>query len=74
MTEFLENADCFVLASQAEGLPNAVIEAMFYELPIVTTNVGGNVDLVEDGKSGFLVPPNNKHIFAEKIIKLFSDP
>jgi len=49
-------ADVFVMPSQSEGLPNAVLEAMACGLPCVTTNVSGTRELVEDGITGYCSP------------------
>lgn len=52
-------ADGFVLASDVESLPRSIIEAMAFEVPVVATDVGGVSELVVDGKTGFLVAPND---------------
>jgi glycosyltransferase involved in cell wall biosynthesis len=49
-------ADLFCLATKSEGWSNAIMEALACGLPVVTTQVGGNVELVRDGRDGFLVP------------------
>ena len=49
--------DLFVQSSIREGTPNAVLEAMALETPIVATNAGGTAELVEDGVHGLIVPP-----------------
>jgi glycosyltransferase involved in cell wall biosynthesis len=59
--------DVAVLASLSEGLPNAVIEAMAAGAPVVATAVGGVPELIEDGKTGFLIPPANPEAMAERI-------
>ena len=61
--EQLRAADLFALASHAENLPVAIIEALCCGVPVVTTTVGGNADLV-DGRSGMLVPPGDAHALA----------
>jgi L-malate glycosyltransferase len=68
--QLLQSADIYVQPSEQEGLPNSVLEAMSAGLPIVATNVGGNVDLVDDGVNGFLVPPSDPLALAAGILKL----
>ena len=52
---WVKAADVFVLNSTYEGLSHALIEAMWLGTPIVATNVGGNPELIEDGKEGILI-------------------
>jgi glycosyltransferase involved in cell wall biosynthesis len=63
-----------VLASKAEGLPNAVLEAMAAGRPVVATAVGGMMEVVEDGVTGFLVPPDDPGTLAERMVRLLKDP
>jgi glycosyltransferase involved in cell wall biosynthesis len=58
-------ADGFVQASDYEGMPNAVMEAMFARKPIVATAVGGVPELIETGVSGILVAPKSPHTLAQ---------
>jgi glycosyltransferase involved in cell wall biosynthesis len=55
----MQAADGFVLASRWEGLPLTLIEAGSCELPAVATDVCGSHEIIEQGKTGFLVPANN---------------
>lgn len=73
--KMLSQADIFVFPPrQLEGQPVVLIEAMSYGLPIVSTPRGGIVDLVEDGRTGILVPPGNPEGLASGIRKLIVDP
>jgi glycosyltransferase involved in cell wall biosynthesis len=67
-------ADIFVLPSRSEGFSNAIIEAMAAGLPVVATTVGGNAEAVEDGVTGFLIPPEDSLALAAAIALLVSDP
>ena len=70
----LTASDIFVLSSRWEGLPYTIIEAMMAGLPVVATRVGGVLELVEDGVTGFLVPPRNPDALAEALQRLIADP
>jgi glycosyltransferase involved in cell wall biosynthesis len=69
---FLATSDCFVLPSYREGLPKSVIEAMATSLPIITTNVPGCRETVEDGVNGFLVPVKNSLALSEAMVKMYN--
>jgi glycosyltransferase involved in cell wall biosynthesis len=72
--DVLASCDIAVLPSRAEGLPNAVLEYMAAGLPTVASNVGGNGELVEDGVTGFLVPPENSQALSAALLRLLRDP
>lgn len=71
---FLAELDVAVLASHSEGLSNALIEYMAAGRPIVATAVGGNVELVEDGIHGLLVPPGDPAALAAAMFRLLANP
>lgn len=73
VASLLRLADVFVFCSKTEGLPNAVLEAMAAELPIVATNVPGCRDLVRHCQTGLLVPPGDGVALAEAILRLLDD-
>ena len=56
------------------GFVYALIEAMMAGLPVVATEVGGVPELVEDGVTGFLVPPRDPDALAEALQKLIANP
>ncbi len=70
----LSDADLFVLPSRWEGCPNAVLEAMAAGLPVVGTAVGGTPELVSDGETGHLVPPESPSALAIRIVDLLRSP
>jgi len=63
-------ADVFVLPSLAEGMPNALIEAMACGLACIGTTIGGTTDLIENGKTGILVPQGNSGALAAALNKM----
>jgi glycosyltransferase involved in cell wall biosynthesis len=72
--KFLSGLDVAVLSSSSEGMSNAILEYMAASRPIVATAVGGNVQLIEDGQDGLLVPSNDAHQLASAIGLLLDDP
>lgn len=66
----LASAKVFVLSSNVEGMPNALMEAMALGIPCISTDVSGVRDIIIDGKNGFIVPVGNKDIMAEKMLSL----
>ena len=69
----LQGADLFVHPSLAEGLPLAVLEAMFAGRPIIATSVGEVPAILEHGQAGLLVPPGDPAALAEAIRELLQD-
>lgn len=65
--KFMFLFDIFVLPSLWEGMPNVILEAMTFGLPIIATDVGGVPEIITDGKNGFLVRSKNSKILSEKI-------
>jgi glycosyltransferase involved in cell wall biosynthesis len=74
MPDVYRHADVFVLPSIVEGMPNVVLEAMASGLPVVATRVPGCDELVEVGRTGFLVPPGDSHGLADRIGRLAAHP
>jgi len=67
IAKLLNCADIFCFPSLREGLPVSVMEAMACGLPVVCSDIRGNVDLIEDGKGGYLCKPTDVDAFAENI-------
>ncbi|WP_283638325.1 glycosyltransferase [Marinovum algicola] len=70
----LKVTDALVLPSFAEGVPVVLMEAMAAGRPVITTGVAGVSELVEHGKSGFLVPPGDAQRLAQAIRAVLADP
>jgi glycosyltransferase involved in cell wall biosynthesis len=67
-------ADVFVLPSESEGSPNVLLEAMMAGLPILSTNVGGVKETVQDGQEAILVEPNQPQQMREGLLRFKRDP
>ena len=74
VARLLSEADLFVLPSRSEAFPNGAIEAMAAGLPVVASAVGGLLDLIEPGRTGMLVPPENVEALAAMLRELLSIP
>jgi glycosyltransferase involved in cell wall biosynthesis len=66
-------ADAFVLPSEREGLPIALLEAMALSRPVVATTVGGIPEVATDGEDAILVPPADPQALADGIVTLLND-
>ncbi len=71
---FTAGLDVAVLCSQAEGMPNAVLEYMAAGRPIVATDVGAVSELLDDGVHGLVIPPRNAAALAHALERLLEDP
>lgn len=71
--EQLRASDVFVLPSVAEGMSNSLLEAMATALPCVVSAIGGNVDLIEAGRSGLLVSPDDPGSWSRALNELLQD-
>jgi glycosyltransferase involved in cell wall biosynthesis len=69
----LSRADIFVLSSDWEGIPLTILESMASGLPVITTNVGGVAELVENNRSGIIVPPKDKEALVTALLKLIEN-
>ena len=74
MRELLAACDVVALPSLAEALPTALMEAAAAGRPVVATRVGGVPEVVDDGRSGILVPPRDPDALAEALAALLADP
>jgi len=68
--QILTNSDIYILPSYNEGLPISILEAMSYSMPIISTNVGGIPEIVDNNLNGLLVDPGDK-VALFKAIKVF---
>ncbi len=70
----MQRMHCFVLPSLAEGISNTILEAMACGLPVVATDVGGNAELVQTGRTGLLVAAGDADGLAQALLQLYDDP
>lgn len=71
---YLGISDIYVFPSRKEGLPNALLEAMASGLPIVASEIGGVVNLVEDDETGLLFPCGDVDALSNRIVELLNNP
>lgn len=80
VVELLQRASAFVLPSviasdgDRDGIPNVILEAMAMGLPVVSTAISGIPEVVDDGVTGFIVPPGDPEALARAIARLMDDP
>jgi len=71
--DFLLAGDVFVLNSSYEGLSHTLLEALSAGIPVIATDVGGNPEVIDDGKDGILVPYGRKDVLKESILRVLND-
>lgn len=74
LSYYYNMSDAFVLPSYAEGFPNVVLEAMSYELPIISTRVGAIPDSVINDYNGYCIEPKNVDQLYDATVKLIENP
>jgi len=74
LLRYMRAADVFVLNTKYEGFSHILLEAASIGVPIVTTNIGGNPEFIDDGMNGYLVKPDDEKTFTKKITALLDSP
>ena len=73
MRDYYRAVDLLVLPSLREGLPNVVLEAMVYDLPVLASTVGGVPELIRDGETGWLYEPGNPEELQRALRRVLID-
>lgn len=71
--ELLRKSTIFILPSYNEGMPMSVLEAMAYKNIVLTTNVGGIPEVIENNKNGIMIEPGNKKALYNNLKEIFND-
>ena len=71
---YYNQSKIFAFTSKSEGFPNALIEAMFFEMPCISTDCpSGPSELIVDGLNGYLIPVNDQIVLERQLLKLMKD-
>jgi glycosyltransferase involved in cell wall biosynthesis len=70
----LDGATALLLPSRSEGLPRIVVECFCRGRPVIGARAGGIPDIVRDGESGIVVPPEDAEALADAVVRLAADP
>jgi len=71
LSDYLNELNLLVIPSYTEGLPNVMLEAMACGTPILATPVGAIPDIIEDGKTGFLMCNNSINCILQNLMRIF---
>jgi glycosyltransferase involved in cell wall biosynthesis len=74
MASEMRSLDVLAMPSLHEGLPYALLEALYLRVPVVASAIGGLREVIEDGRSGILVPPGDDHALARSLERLYREP
>ena len=74
LNQFYASLNLFIMPSRSEAWGLTALRAMAFGVPVIASNVGGLPEAIEDGKSGWLVPPESPEALANAIIDAASDP
>lgn len=74
LPKYLNNLKLLVLPSYTEGLPNIILEAMACGTPVLTTPVGGILDVIKDGETGFIMEDNSPECITKGVIRAVEHP
>ena len=69
---YVAAADLYVSASRIEGLPFNIVEAMGEERTVLASDIKGHVDIIRDGRDGYLFPLGDIDALTEKVVKIHS--
>ena len=73
LLRYIKASDVFVLNTGYEGFSHQLLEVMDVGIPLITTNMGGNPEIIKDGENGLLVGYNDEKGLEKSITKLLSD-
>ena len=71
--KYIPQFEIFVFPSNHEGLGSTLLDVMYYNIPIIASDIGGIIDIIEDGENGFLIPPRQPDILRQKILELLEN-
>jgi len=74
ISSLLAAADLFLLVSKWEGFPRSILEAMRAGLPVIATDVGGVVESVQQGHTGWVIPPSDPRALVTALLEVFDQP
>lgn len=69
----LKESSVLAIPSRVESMPQVIIEAFYLRVPVVATNVGGVPEIITNGKTGLLIPPENPERLADSVNRLLRD-
>jgi len=72
-SNFIPQFDALLVTSESEGIPQVIYEGFYYDKPVVSTNVGGIPEIIDDGVNGFLADKYDAEKLSAKLIELFHD-